>query len=254
MPSAIWLEVASGTLVGIVLALIGGGGSILAVPLLVHVVGFEGAPHVAIGTTALAVGATALVGLVSHHRAGNVSLARGAMFAIPGVPGALIGARLGLATPGARLLALFAMLMLVVAALMWLRKEPRASSHSAAPKNVQVGRIVAAGFAIGTLSGYFGIGGGFLIVPALVWAAGLDTRAAMATSLVAVAMFGFTTAARYAAAGAIDLPIAAIFFAGGVAGSLAGARVSARLPRAMLRKGFAAALVLVAVYVLTRAL
>lgn len=260
LDAATLLSVASGMLVGLTLGILGAGGSILALPLLVYVVGFEGDPHVAIGTTALAVAATALFGLLQHRASGRVRLDVGLAFALPGALGALAGAKLGLDTPGRWLLGMFALLMLVVAWRMWPR-GPRAPADAApdvpasdapAPP-VQWVLVGVSGAVVGVLAGYFGIGGGFLIVPALAWAAKLDVRAAMATSLVAVAIFGLTTAARYSLAGAISLPVAALFIAGGLGGALVGARAAPRVPRAALQASFAGALVLVAGYVLYRA-
>lgn len=235
------LSVLSGVVVGVVLGVIGGGGSILALPLLLYVVGFAGDPHVAIGTTALAVAATALSGVAQHARKGHVRLRAGLAFALPGVVGALAGAWLGLGTPARSLLLLFAIMMLVVAWRMW----PRAGEVAPAAKPHPV-VLALAGLGVGFLAGFFGIGGGFLVVPALVWAARLDMRDAVGTSLVVVAAFGLATAARYALAGSIDLGVAALFAAGGLAGSSVGARMSHGMPKDALKKALAVALVVVA--------
>lgn len=240
------LALASGGLVGLVLGVIGGGGSILALPLLVYVVGFQGDPHVAIGTSALAVAATAAMGLSQHRASGHVRLDVGLLFAIPGVAGALLGAHLGLATPGRALLAAFAGLMLVAAWRMWTHKDAASVPADASSARMRWPLIVGAGLLVGLLAGYFGIGGGFLVVPALVWAARLDMRRAMATSLVAVAAFGLATATRYGIAGAVDLRVAALFIAGGAIGAVLGARAAPRVPKAALQKAFALALVAVA--------
>jgi len=245
------LSLASGALVGFVLGLIGGGGSILALPLLVYVVGYHGDPHVAIGTTALAVAASAFANLIQHRRNGNVRLKAGLWFAIPGVAGALLGAALGLLTRGDRLLFLFALLMLVVAWRLWRTEEKPPREHGA-HHAFRRPLVAGAGFVVGTLSGFFGIGGGFLIVPALLWAADLDMREAIGTSLVAVAAFGLTTAARYGFAGKIDLPIAAVFILGGIVGGAAGTLLGKRAPKHTLRLAFAALLVPVAAYMLYR--
>lgn len=248
------LAILSGGIVGAVLAIIGGGGSILALPLLVYVVGFDGDPHVAIGTTALAVAASAFANMLQHRRHGNVHLGLGLWFALPGVAGALLGAKLGLLTPGGRLLFLFALVMLVVA---W-RMARAPASDAREPNTPREGRlfrrrvIIPAGFAVGLSSGYFGIGGGFLIVPALVWAADLDMREAVGTSLVAVAIFGLTTAGRYALDGKIDLPIAGLFILGALAAGGVATTLGRRLPKDVLRRLFAGVLVVVALYMLAR--
>lgn len=255
--AATFLSVASGALVGLILGLIGSGGSILAVPLLVYVVGYAGDPHVAIGTSALAVAASALGNALQHHRGGNVVLRTGVLFAAPGVLGALAGARLGLATDGTRILFLFALVMLVAAYRMWRgqngedRPSPR-TPHASRITRREALRVMPAGLGVGILSGFFGIGGGFLIVPALVWAADLDVRDAIGTSLLAVTAFGLTTAARYGLAGQLDLPVAALFIAGGLAGGVVGTRLSRRARRETLRRAFAIVLVAVAAFMLYR--
>lgn len=246
------LSVLSGALVGFILGFIGSGGSILALPLLVYVVGYAGDPHVAIGTTALAVAVSALVNVVQHARLGNVRVREGLMFAAPGVVGALAGAWLGLLTDGERILFLFALVMLVVAYRMWKSPAPGASKTSEVrpPPSKVMPRILPAGLAVGGLSGFFGIGGGFLIVPALGWAAKMDVRRAIGTSLLAVATFGFATAARYGLAGKLDLPVAGLFIAGGIAGGVLGTTLSARAPQKLLRQVFAGVLVVVAFYMM----
>lgn len=250
--STLLLALVSGALVGAVLHLVGGGGSILALPLLVYLVGYQGDPHVAIGTTALAVAVSAFVNTLHHVRGGNVRLGAGVWFAIPGVAGALLGAQVGLRTDAERLLFLFAFLMLFVAWRMW-----RSASRVPGPmRRTTAGpdrRAVAlAGLGVGALSGLFGIGGGFLIVPALVWVAKLGMREAVGTSLVAVTAFGLTTAGGYALAGQLDLALAAVFIAGGLAGGFAGARVGGHLEERRLRRTFALMLLPVAAYMLYR--
>lgn len=249
MDASTLLSVASGSLVGFILGLIGSGGSILALPLLVYVVGFEGDPHTAIGTTALAVAGSAFANLVQHHRNGGVRLRTGLLFAAPGVVGALLGAQLGLATDGGVLLLLFAFVLLAAAWYM-LRGPPAPRADPAHPP--QSALVMVAGALVGVASGFFGIGGGFLIVPALILAARLDTKAAIGTSLVAVTAFGLATATRYGLAGEIDLRVAGLFLAGGLAGGVAGTLLHHRTDPAGLRRVFAAGLVLVAGYMLQR--
>ena len=221
----------SGAAIGLILGLVGGGGSILAVPLLVHVVGIR-SPHMAIGTAAVAVGLNAAMGLVGHARAGNVKWRCGAVFAAAGVAGALTGAALGKAYGGQRLLFLFGILMIVVGMSM-LRKrstEPRpdvALDRETAASLIP--RLAPAGLGVGLLSGFFGIGGGFLIVPGLIWATAMPMTAAVGTSLLAVTAFGLSTAASYALSGLVNWPIVALMIVGGVAGSLAGIALGKRL-------------------------
>jgi uncharacterized membrane protein YfcA len=245
---------ASGTLVGFSLGLVGGGGSILAVPLLVYLVGVS-EPHVAIGTSAVAVAANAAASLATHARAGNVRWPCASVFAGAGVLGAFMGAKLGKMVDGQVLLVAFAGMMAVVALLMLRRREPPED------RRVRLSRgnapaLLGTGFGVGALSGFFGIGGGFLIVPGLIFATGMPMLQAVGTSLVAVTAFGLTTAGSYAAAGLVDWALAAIFVAGGVAGSLLGARTGRLISRrrGALTKVFAGLILLVAAYVLARSL
>jgi len=154
------LAILCGSLVGASLALIGGGGSILAVPLLLYVVGVRD-PHLAIGTSALAVSLNAFANLVPHARAGHVHWREAAVFAVAGVLGAFAGSSLGKWLDGQRLLVLFAGLMLVVAALML---RPRAATATDVPPH-RFPRLGGIGLLTGGVAGFFGIGGGFLIVP-----------------------------------------------------------------------------------------
>jgi hypothetical protein len=246
------LGVASGALVGFSLGLVGGGGSILAVPLLIYLVGVPSA-HVAIGTSALAVAVNAAANLAQHARRGAVKWRCASVLAAAGVVGAFAGSSLSKAVDGQRLLVLFAILMLAVAGLMLARRSV------AGDEGVRLGRenaakLVALGLATGALSGFFGIGGGFLIVPALMLATGMPILNAVASSLIAVAAFGVTAAANYAGSGLVDWWLAAAFIGGGVLGGMAGAQLAVNLgkTRGRLNAAFAGIFVAVAVYMLVR--
>jgi uncharacterized membrane protein YfcA len=246
------LGLASGALVGFSLGLVGGGGSILAVPLMVYVVGVPDA-HVAIGTSAIAVAANAAVNLSNHARGGTVMWSCALTFAAAGIAGAFAGSIFGKMLDGDRLLALFALLMLVIAVLM-LKTRSRIGLPDVQISWANTPAIVGLGLATGTLSGFFGIGGGFLIVPALMLATGMPIMNAVSSSLVAVTAFGLTTAASYAYSGLISWGLAALFIAGGIAGGLIGTR-SARLlsaRRGALNIVFAAVIIAVALYMLAR--
>lgn len=239
----------SGALVGFVLGLVGGGGSILAVPLMVYLVGIRN-PHVAIGTSALAVAANAAMGLATHGRLGNVKWRCASVFALSGVAGAFFGSSLGKAFDGQKLLFLFALVMIVVGVLMLRRR-----SHVGDPE-VRLGRenaakLVLYGVGTGLFSGFFGIGGGFLIVPGLIAASGMPMLFAVGSSLVAVTAFGLTTAANYALSGLVDWTLALVFVAGGFAGSFFGTRAAKRLSGAgHLTTVFASLIFVVAAYML----
>lgn len=234
---------ASGALIGFVLALVGGGGSILAVPLLVYFVGV-GQPHMAIGTAAVAVALNAATGLVGHARAGNVRWACAASFALSGVIGAALGAELGKAFDGERLLALFGVLMVVVGSAM-LRKrkggenpDVRMTRETARPL---LRRIIPTGLAVGLMAGFFGIGGGFLIVPGLVYATAMPVSLAIGSSLLVVTALGATTAASYALSGLVDWVLIGWMLAGGLVGTFIGRAAGKRLAshKRVLEVGFA---------------
>jgi uncharacterized membrane protein YfcA len=233
----------AGALIGLVLGLIGGGGSILATPLLVSVVGIA-SPHVAIGTGAVAVTLNALAGLAGHARAGRVKWPCAATFAASGLVGTLIGAEAGKAMDGARLLGLFGLLMVVIGTAM-LRprrggQDPDVRlTRDTAPRLLP--RLVPSGLAVGLLSGFFGIGGGFLIVPGLMLATRMPMANAVATSLVAVALFGAGTTLSYALSGRVDWAVAALMVAGGVPGAAAGILLGSRLAgqKRLIETGFA---------------
>jgi uncharacterized membrane protein YfcA len=246
------LGLASGALVGFSLGLVGGGGSILAVPLMVYVVGVP-EPHVAIGTSAIAVAANAAVNLSNHARGGTVVWSCALTFAAAGIVGAFAGSILGKMMDGQKLLALFALLMLMIAVLM-LKTRSRIGLPDVQMTLANTPAILGLGLATGTLSGFFGIGGGFLIVPALMLATGMPIMNAISSSLVAVTAFGLTTAASYAWSGLISWGLAGLFVAGGIAGGLIGTR-SARLlsaRRGALNMVFAAVIIAVALYMLAR--
>lgn len=242
----------SGVLVGFTLGLVGGGGSILAVPLMVYVVGVKN-PHIAIGTSALAVAANALAGLANHARAQNVNWRCGGAYAAAGVVGAYAGSSLGKAFDGQKLLFLFALLMVVVAVLMF-RGRGRQGVEGVVCNRDNFPKVASFGFGTGMLSGFFGIGGGFLIVPGLVASTSMTMFGAVGTSLVAVTAFGLTTAINYAASGLVDWPLAGSFIAGGVAGSVIGTAVSHRLSehKGRLTTLFAGLVLIVAFYTLYR--
>lgn len=248
--AAILAAIASGGLVGFALGLVGGGGSILAVPLLVYVVGISN-PHVAIGTGAVAVAANALSNLIGRARSGLVKWPCAITFAAFGVAGAFAGAYAGKRVDGDALLALFAILMVVVAVLMLKRR------HVEGEMSVRLGRenflkLALYGLGAGLLSGFFGIGGGFLIVPGLMAATGMPIVNAMASSLFAVSAFGVSTASSYAFSGLVDWGIAGLFILGGIAGGIGGSRLSQRISgsRGALNILFATLILAVAAYML----
>ena len=250
------LAILSGGVVGFTLGLIGGGGSIMATPLLLYVVGLQ--PHVAIGTGALAVSANAFVNFGGHARAGNVRWRSAVLFAVVGALGAGLGSLLGKSFDGGRLLFLFAVLMIVTGALMLRRgRRKEAPAGSAGPAEQAASKpvlVVLSALAVGLLSGFFGIGGGFLIVPGLLFSTGMPMIYAVGSSLLAVGSFGLTTAISYAWSGLIDWPVAAEYIVGGVVGGFVGMRLACHLAghKATLNRIFAALVFAVALYMLYR--
>lgn len=242
----------SGVLVGFTLGLVGGGGSVLAVPLLVYFVGVPN-PHEAIGSSAAAVAANALLNLANHARSGAIKWRCAAVFALFGVAGALAGSTAGKIIDGQKLLALFSALMIVVSVLM-LRSRGEEGFAAVRLSRENFPRLVATGLATGALSGFFGVGGGFLIVPGLMFASGMPIMNAIGSSLIAVCAFAVTTAANYAYSDFVDWELAGTLVIGGAVGGLAGAAAARRLAkmRGALNGVFAALIFLVALYVLWR--
>lgn len=252
------LATASGAVVGCILGLIGGGGSVLAVPLLVYVVGVS-SPHVAIGTSAVAVAVSALINLAGHARAGRVRWPCALVFAAAGTVGAAIGSTMGKQIDGQRLLVLFGALMIAIAILMLWKggKEGDINvrlSRATAPQLLPL--LLAYGTGVGALSGFFGIGGGFLVVPGIVAATNMPLIFAIGSSLVSVFAFGLTTAGNYALSGLIDWTLVAFFIGGGFVGGFAGRMLAERLSgsKTALARIFAIVVAFVGVYVVWKGL
>jgi len=247
------LSIGSGGLVGFALGLLGGGGSILAVPLLIYVVGMKDT-HLAIGTSALAVAANAFANLIAHGRAGNVKWPCATVFAISGVAGAAAGAALGKTVDGGKLLFLFGIVMVAVAFAMLHPRTAVSGDPNVRITPAIAARLIGIGVIVGLLSGFFGIGGGFLIVPAIMLGSGMAMLNAVGSSLVSVGAFGLTTAISYAVAGLVDWRVAGFFILGGIIGGAAGTALAGRLAaeRALLTRIFAGAVLAVAAFVLWR--
>jgi len=244
----ILLAVTFGTLIGVLLGLVGGGGSILTVPILVYVLGLG--VHEATATSLVIVGATALFGAVPHARGGRVGVRTAVVFGGAGIVGAFIGTALNRLVSGPVILLLFGGLMVVVAARMAFGRKPADD-----PETAVVGlrsRILVVGLIVGVMTGFFGVGGGFLIVPALVLALDFPMRLAVGTSLVIIAINSAAGVAAHLGSGDIDLPLAALFVTGGFAGATIGARMTGYVDEARLSRGFAVLVALVGVYLIAR--
>jgi uncharacterized membrane protein YfcA len=266
------LSLAFGAIVGLSLGLTGGGGAVFAVPLLVYGLSVE--PRQAVGISLAAVGLTAAVGLLIRWKAGQVEVATGLLFAVAGMIGAPIGSWLSGIVPESLLLVLFALLMFVVAVRMWKNAavscpEATYAANSAADVDGPTCRRDAAGelrltspcamvlcvvgVLTGVLSGMFGVGGGFVIVPALVLFTGMAIHRAVGTSLLVITLICVAgVASHLLAQRAIPLDTTLYFVGGGVLGMFAGIWISRFLSGPALQRGFAAVIVAVAVFVILR--
>jgi len=242
-----------GAVVALLLTLFGGGGSVLATPLLLYVVGVRDA-HVAIGTSAAAVAVNAAAGLAAQAKAGRVKWPCALTFGGSGLVGSLAGAHLAKSLAGDHLLAGFALAMAAVGLSMF-RAPVSPGDPDVHIDPAKALRLIPIGAATGLAAGFFGIGGGFLIAPGLMAATGMSLANAAASSLVSVTLFGAATSLSYAASGLVDGPLLLALVAGGGAGVLIGARLAPRLASRVLlmRRLFAAMVVAVAAYVLWRA-
>lgn len=232
-------------LVGATLGLLGSGGSILTVPVLVYLA--DQPEKVAIAGSLVIVGAIALTGALDHFRHGRVSMRHVLWFGLPGIGGTLLGAQLSAFVSGAVQLLVFAAVMLLAAMFMLrpLRAERRAASNTT---------LVGNGIAVGVMTGFVGVGGGFLIVPALVFFGGLAMHEAIGTSLAIIVLNTASGFAKHfallAERGAVlDWKLIGVFVVIGIAGSVAGGHIGRRLPQQVLRKAFAVMVLAVAVYI-----
>ncbi|MFN3198774.1 MAG: sulfite exporter TauE/SafE family protein [Bradymonadia bacterium] len=240
-------------LMGTVLGLLGGGGSIMAVPILVYVVGVG--PKEAIATSLLVVGATSLAAMAQHARAGNVRWRTGLIFGVVAMLGAYLGGLVAGYIPGAVLLLLFAALMVATGFAM-LRKARKKASNGAVEAEVEkegelpVMKVALEGLVVGAVTGLVGAGGGFLVVPALVLLGGLPMKIAVGTSLLVISMKSFAGALGHLDHVTIDMTLTLVFTAAAVAGSFGGAALGRRLNAATLRTAFAWFVLLMAAFIL----
>ena len=246
------LAALGGGLVGLLLTVFGGGGSVLATPWLVFVVGVADA-HAAIGTSAAAVAVNAMTGLAAQARAGRVKWPCASVFAATGLAGALIGAQLAQHVAGAALLKWFAVAMIAIAVSMLIPRNSEGDPGVRITGQI-VARLAPLGFAAGLAAGFFGIGGGFLIAPGLMAASGMTLANAGASSLVSVMLFGSATSVSYAAAGKVIWPLFAALVLGGALGTLIALPLAKRLEHraGLARRLFAGLVFAVALYILTR--
>lgn len=265
------LSLIFGAVVGLSLGLTGGGGAIFAVPLLVY--GLHVNPREAVAISLAAVGATSFVGFLHRWRLGEVELRTGLLFAMAGMVGAPVGTWIASLIPEPILLLAFAGLMVIVAIRLWQQASHPVLPPAACPIPEQqdgptcqrdaTGALILnsrcavllliVGVLTGVLSGLFGVGGGFVIVPALVLFSGMSIHRAVGTSLMVIALVSVSGVAAQAWAGrVIDPVVTSLFVAGGIAGLFAGQRIGRRLSGPALQKVFAVAILAVAAFVIVR--
>lgn len=235
-------------LIGVTLGLLGGGGSILTVPILLYVAGLG--PKEAIATSLLVVGVTSAAGAVSHARAGRVQWRTGLIFGAAGMAGAYGGGRIAAFIPGTWLVVAFGLMMAVTAgAMLRGRREVKPAAHDG---RMPVLRIVVDGLAVGAVTGLVGAGGGFLVVPVLVLLGGVPMATAVGTSLVVIALKSGAGLLGYLASTSIDWPLAIGVTAAAVVGSVVGGRWAGRVPEDRLRRAFGWFVAVMALFVLGR--
>ena len=229
------LAIVLAVFVGVSLGLLGGGGSILMVPLLAYVAGMDAKQ--AIATSLLVVGTTSAVGAISHARAGRVQWRTALMFGATAMAGAYAGGHLAKFIPGTVLLIGFAVMMVATAIAMLRGRKTNANTteHS---HHLPLAKIASVGLAVGMVTGLIGAGGGFLLVPALVLLGGLPMPIAVGTSLVIIAMNSFAGLMGYLSSVRIDWSLGAALTAAAVVGALIGARFAGKVNPETLRKGF----------------
>lgn len=249
MPADV-LALVFGGAIGFALGLLGGGGSILTVPILVYVLGQD--VHSATGASLAIVGATAALATLLHARRREVRLRAGLLFGGTSMIGALPGVWLNHLLPGRLILLAFVALMIVVAALMLGKRTGDSEATAITSCDFFTWRewlrLTLSGVLVGLLTGFFGVGGGFLIVPALVLAGHFPAHQAVGTSLLIIAMASLSGFLGHLQLGGLDLSVVGPFVAGGLIGSLGGTALCGRLPAARLAKGFGVFILLVALY------
>jgi uncharacterized membrane protein YfcA len=246
--------IAFGIAIGMAIGALGGGGSVIAVPILVYVLGQD--VHEATTASLIVVTAGAVAGGLGHARDGNVCWRHAGAFAAAALPGVVAGTALGDAVGGNTLLVAFAFVMLGAAAATWLKvgAERRPDDADPACPPVRVGRNLAAGLAVGLLTGFFGVGGGFLVVPTLAIALALSMRLAVGTSLAIITATSVMGLVAHLLAGrGLDLGVTGAMTAACVVGAVAGSSMAIRVPERRLGRGFASLVTVLAIYLLVSA-
>ena len=243
------LAIPFGILIGLIVGTVGGGGAILALPVLVYVLGEDVNPASTVSLIVVALAAS--VGAGARVRGGHVCARLAILFSIPAAAGSLVGTVLGQEVSPRLLILTFVPVMALAAALTWRRACTDQTGDEEACPDVPIRKIVLAGALVGVLTGFFGVGGGFVIVPVLTLWFGMSFRRAVGTSLVIITLTGLAALASHLATGTtIDLPVTAALAGATMLGALIGSRVSDRLPQRLLGQGFALTVGAVAIFLL----
>lgn len=237
--------------VGLSLGLLGGGGSILTVPLLTYVAGMD--PKEAIAASLFVVGTTSVLSTIMHARKGNVQWRTGLIFGVASMAGAFLGGLLGGFIPGVILMIGFALMMIATAGAM-LRGRRSTGDNTPSDRPLPLGKILLEGGIVGLVTGIVGAGGGFLVVPALVLLGGLSMPLAVGTSLLVISMKSFAGLAGYLTSVSLDWPLVLAVTAAALVGALIGAQLTSVVPEAALRRGFGVFVLVMGVFVLSQEL
>lgn len=249
MDFSLTLTFALALVIGLTLGLLGGGGAILAVPVLTYITSLD--PVQAIPTSLFVVGVTSLVSLTLHALKKRVVWRTGLVFGLAAMVGAFVGGRVGTYVPAPVLMFSFAAVM-TAAAIAMIRGRRQAGDQQEQPRELPIGKALAIGTVVGLVSGFVGAGGGFLIVPALVLLSRLPMARAVATSLLIITMQSASGLAGYAVSTSLDWSLATAIAGLAVAGSFIGFWLSNRLPSQGLRKGFGFFVLAIAAVVLIK--
>ena len=236
MTATLILVLALSVAIGLSLGVLGGGGSILTVPILVYVAGFDAKE--AIAASLFVVGVTSAVSVLSHARGGRVMWRTGLIFGAAGMAGAFVGGLLGGHIPGQILLIAFAIMMVATSVAMLRGRKKKSDGDGPVKHELPLGRVLLDGAVVGLVTGLVGAGGGFLVVPALALLGGLPMSVAVGTSLVVIAMKSFAGLAGYLTTVQLNWGVTLGVTAAAIIGTLAGSKLAGRIPEAALRKAF----------------
>ena len=252
MTVTLFLVLALSVVIGLSLGVLGGGGSILTVPILVYVAGFEAKE--AIAASLFVVGVTSAVSVISHARGGRVMWRTGLIFGAAGMAGAFVGGLLGGRIPGQVLLIAFALMMVATSVAMLRGRKKAGGADGAEPVKHEhpLGRVLLDGAVVGLVTGLVGAGGGFLVVPALALLGGLPMSVAVGTSLVVIAMKSFAGLAGYLTTVHLDWGLTLAVTAAAIVGTLVGSKLAGRIPETALRKAFGWFVLAMGTFVLTQ--